>query len=417
MPSLSSYTPKPDPSEYAADGYSPLLDIIIANDVQALDEFIEKYDLDDQGVPEANSDVFKVAIRPIEGPGHNPASAYRRSEEIVGILLDYGARVQVRAHESYKQLKREEGRELCTTPLSLAIHYISPTLLRRFIDLGVLLLAPLVLKVPLQAKYYEDVTLMYIAVTFVNYDAIKILLGTAEGREMLSIRDKLGRLPVHWAANCGTHDIEMKPDEETTRQGEAQGNYPPSFRNAIIHLLLANGADVALRNHKGDTALGLVIVARVNPPPTALLSSLLAHGAALNETADGKGNTPLHFTAESLPRGLGNVKFLLERGADPTLVNADGDTAAHKAPRSQAKNHINDMTREIKQVFELLEKASGDTQVRDQVNNAGVTPRGVLMEEQAGLAQRTKTHDKREMRLARGRAGYRGVGRGRGRGS
>ncbi|KAK6858872.1 hypothetical protein PG995_004725 [Apiospora arundinis] len=408
MPSLSSYTPKPDPSEYAADGYSPLLDIIIANDVQTLDEFIEKYDLDDQGVPEANGDVFEVAIRyesidvyhrlvayqkaqdsagfdllsppcmplhlacgaskvdlvrsmlrnsddikadistvnqygrtplfqacmplqysPMEGPGHDPATAHRRSEEIVGILLDHGARVQVRAHESYKQLKREEGRELCTTPLSLAMHYISPTLLRRFIDLGAPLLALLFLKVPLQAKYYEDITLMHIAATFINCDAIEILLGTCEGREMLSMRDKLGRLPVHWAANCGTHDIEMKPNEETTRRavetmklllphlpvndtdalgntplhlattfgwrhgwieaGEGQEDHPPSFRNAVIHLLLANRADVALRNHKGDTALGLVIATRVNPPPTALLSSLLAHGAALNEAADAKG--------------------------------------------------------------------------------------------------------------------------------
>ncbi|KAK8859027.1 ankyrin protein [Apiospora arundinis] len=478
MPSLSSYTPKPNPSEYAADGYSPLLDIIIANDVQALDEFIEKASkVDLVRSMLRNSDDIKADISaahqygrtplfqacmplqcsPMEGPGHDPATTHRRSEDIVGILLDHGARVQVRAHESYKQLKRDEGRELCTTPLSLAMHYISPTLLRRFIDLGAPLLAPLFLKVPLQAKYYEDVTLMHIAATFVNCDAIEILLGTCEGREMLSMRDKLGRLPVHWAANCGTHDIEMKPNEETTRRavetmklllphspvndtdalgntplhlattfgwrhgwieaGEDQENHPPSFRNAVIHLLLANGADVALRNHKGDTALGLVIVARVNPPPTALLSSLLAHGAALNETADGKGNTPLHFAAESLPQGLGNVKFLLERGADPTLVNADGDTAAHRAPRSQAKNHINDVTREIKQVFELLEKASGDAQVRDRVNNAGVTPRGVLMEEQAGLAQRIKTHDEREMRLARGRAGYRGVGRGRGRGS
>ncbi|KAK6836990.1 hypothetical protein PG987_007485 [Apiospora arundinis] len=304
---------------------------------------------------------------PMEGPGHDPATTHRRSEDIVGILLDHGARVQVRAHESYKQLKREEGRELCTTPLSLAMHYISPTLLRRFIDLGAPLLAPLFLKVPLQAKYYEDVTLMHIAATFVNCDAIEILLGTCEGREMLSMRDKLGRLPVYWAANCGTHDIEMNPDEETTRRA------------------------------------------------VETMKLLLPH-SPINDT-DAKGNTPLHLAAESLPRSLGNVKFLLERGADPTLANADGDTAAHRAPRSQAKNHINDVTREIEQVFELFEKASGDAQVRDRVNNAGVTPRGVLEKEQAGLAQRIKTHEEVEMRFARGRGRYRGIGIGRGRGS
>ncbi|KAK8859534.1 ankyrin repeat-containing domain protein [Apiospora arundinis] len=536
MPSLSSYTRGPDPLLYAADCYSPLIDIIAANDVEALEEYIEKHELHGERISGGNGDMYEEAIRygsvdvyyrlvayqkvqaaagsdrlpppymplheacrasqlemvrsmlsnsddikadistpdhngrtpllsacqplghsPMEGPGRDPATAHRRSEEIVGILLDHGASVQDRACEFYKQLKRENGQEeLCDTPLSLAMHYIGPALLRRFIDLGAPLHAPLVLEVGPQSKFYEDVTLMHIAATFVNCDAIEILLGTSEGRDMIQMRDKLGRLPIHWAANCGTHDTQMRPDEETTcravetiklllphspvndtdalgntplhlattfgfrhgwiQTGEDQEGHPPSFRNAVIHLLLDNGADVTLRNHKGDTALGLIIATRGNPAPTRLISNLLAHGAALNEAADAKGNTPLHFAAQKLPQGFGIVKFLLERGADPTLANADGDTAAHMAPRSQAKNLINDVTPEIEQVLDLFEKASGDAQLRDMVNNAGVTPRGVLKEEQAGLAQRMESDEEAERRFTRGRGAYRGSGRGRGRG-
>ncbi|KAK8124425.1 ankyrin repeat-containing domain protein [Apiospora kogelbergensis] len=523
MPSLSSYTPNAE-NMNGPDGWGPLIEIIAANDVEALEEYIERYGLHDSRITNGHGDMFEEAIShgsvdvyrrflayqkaqaaagihlrlpymPLRQAcwasqvgmvryllsssddikalistqdeygrtpllsactplGHSP-SKQRVQEEIVGILLDHGASVQDRLCNGNNDPWKEDGRELYNTPLSLAMNYIGPALLRRFIDLGAPLSLPLVLEVPPQGKSYVDVTLMHIAATFVNCDAIEILLGTSEGRDMVHMRDKLGRLPIHWAANCGTHDADMIPNEETTRRAvktmelllphspvndldtlgntplhlattfqrhswithnEGKEGHPPSFRNAVNHLLLDHGADAALRNHKGDTALGLVIATRGHPAPTALVSSLLAHGAALNEAADAEGNTPLHLAARNLPPSLDIVKFLLKRGADPTLPNAHGDTAAHMASRSQAGNYFNDVTRDIEHVLDLFEAASGAAGLCDGANNAGGTPRGVLIEEQANLAQRIKSEEEMEMRLARGRGAYRGSYRGLGRG-
>ena len=537
MPSLSSYTPSAEDMDGPYD-WCPLIDIITANDVEAIDEFIETYGLQGNGLFGGNDVVYEKAIwhgsvdvyrrlvayqktqiaaasdrlpppymplheacyasqvgmvryllsssddtkavistrnncgqtpllsacaplghGPLKNRMQDPATAHRRSEEIIGILLDHGASVHDRHHDCYEKVVKEDGRKHYITPLSLAMHYIGPALLRRFVDLGAPLNLPLVLDVPPLGKRYVDVTLMHIAATFMNCDAIEILLSTSEGRDMVRMRDKLGRLPIHWAANCGNHEHvpNETPHSEITHHAvetmklllphspvndtDALGNTPlhlattffhrwveegedeegrlPSFRDAVIHLLLDNSADASLRNHKGETALGLVIASRRHPVPTAGISSLLAHGAAVDEAADAKGNTPLHLAAQKLPRGLGHVKLLLERGADPTLTNTDGDTAAHMAPRSQARNYTNDMTQDVEHVLDLFVAASGDPTLRDRANNVGVTPRGVLKEEQTSLAERIERVEERKRRFARGRGAYigRGAYRGRGRGS
>lgn len=44
MPSLASYVPGPNPEDIDVTyGYNQLLEIIIANDVEALDEYLDKY--------------------------------------------------------------------------------------------------------------------------------------------------------------------------------------------------------------------------------------------------------------------------------------------------------------------------------------------------------------------------------------
>ena len=89
----------------------------------------------------------------------------------------------------------------------------------------------------------------------------------------------------------------------------------------VITVLLAAGADVNARNRRGATPLHGA--ARLNHNP-AVVAELARAGADL-DARDGAGNTPLHAS-----RLFGHppvIHLLLELGADPTLVNDEGQVA------------------------------------------------------------------------------------------
>ncbi len=147
----------------------------------------------------------------------------------------------------------------------------------------------------------------------------------------------------------------------------------PSFNHAnpsastleLASLLLAAGADVNIRNQEGVTPLDYAVTSRfgnveltelllahgadpkaTDPDPqhpaqpihdvassgngvdfegrVKVIDLLLKHGVDVNAKRRSDGNTPLHLAAD-----IGNTKMvqaLLERGADPTLRNARGQT-------------------------------------------------------------------------------------------
>ena len=90
---------------------------------------------------------------------------------------------------------------------------------------------------------------------------------------------------------------------------------------AVTAVLLAAGADVDARNQRGATPLHAAARSNHNP---AVIAELVRAGADL-DARDGEGNTPLHAS-----RLFGHplvVHLLLELGADPTLVNDEGQIA------------------------------------------------------------------------------------------
>ena len=90
---------------------------------------------------------------------------------------------------------------------------------------------------------------------------------------------------------------------------------------AVTAVLLAAGADVHARNQRGATPLHAAARSNHNP---AVIAELVRAGADL-DARDGEGNTPLHAS-----RLFGHppvVHLLLELGADPTLVNDEGQIA------------------------------------------------------------------------------------------
>jgi ankyrin repeat protein len=98
-------------------------------------------------------------------------------------------------------------------------------------------------------------------------------------------------------------------------------------RKAMVEFLLNRGADANARDSSGGTAL---LTATENGFQ-AVVEVLLAHHADVNVhyTKVNGEDTPLHKAAQ---RGYTNlVALLLENGADPNAVNANGSTPLHTA--------------------------------------------------------------------------------------
>ena len=103
----------------------------------------------------------------------------------------------------------------------------------------------------------------------------------------------------------------------------------------IVKLLLDNGAHIEARSKVGRTALMFVSTGPF--PETVTL--LLENDASVNAVDHDEHFTPLmHAAAEGL---LEIVKILLEYGADPSLRDIDGDTAASFALQNGHKDVVN----------------------------------------------------------------------------
>jgi len=90
----------------------------------------------------------------------------------------------------------------------------------------------------------------------------------------------------------------------------------------VARLLIEHGVDVNATNVVQRSVLHIDV--RGPPPNEDVYKLILASGANTN-LPDRNGDTPLHLAASS-----GNavtVRLLLEHGADPSLVNAEGKTA------------------------------------------------------------------------------------------
>ena len=96
----------------------------------------------------------------------------------------------------------------------------------------------------------------------------------------------------------------------------------------IVNELLANAADLTMADHNGATALHLAASYGHVDILRTIIDALLEEREGLN-TPNRHGQTALHQAAEG---GMVNsVTLLLQRGADATIQDADGNTAADLA--------------------------------------------------------------------------------------
>ena len=91
---------------------------------------------------------------------------------------------------------------------------------------------------------------------------------------------------------------------------------------AICAELLNAGADVALRDARGRNALMFASTGPAQP----VVELLLQHAAEVNAVDEGERWTALMFAAAEGQTAV--VEALLAAGADPTLIDIDGDSAA-----------------------------------------------------------------------------------------
>jgi ankyrin repeat protein len=94
---------------------------------------------------------------------------------------------------------------------------------------------------------------------------------------------------------------------------------------AVVRVFLESGADVQRADVHTDTALHYAASDVTNMRRLEMCRLLLDWGAEVDHEGLG-GNTALHLAVTNGDRPLAEV--LVERGANVTLKNADGQTAA-----------------------------------------------------------------------------------------
>jgi ankyrin repeat protein len=225
-----------------------------------------------------------------------------------------------------------------------------------------------------------------------NGDLSKVEALLKDDSELVFTRDRLGRTPLHWAAQEGHKDVvrvllaskanvNAKVNQSERTILVENGLTPLHLavmagKKDVAELLLANKADASAKDDVGRTPLHIA----ASSGSKTLIELLLANNADVNATenwmpvrsvgyppipthivskSSGTGWTPLHEAAARNHKDV--VQVLLANGADLNVRDSEyGDTPLHWA----AENGNRD-------VVELLLNKGADVNNRD---NLGETP-------------------------------------------
>ncbi|MGB1014072.1 MAG: ankyrin repeat domain-containing protein, partial [Nannocystaceae bacterium] len=266
-------------------------------------------------------------IQAPDGSGWTPLhrAAQQGDPAAVRYLIDQGAALDARTG-------------IGDTPLLVALDYGKFAAAHALLDAGA----------AIETKGAASCTPLYLAARGSNEALLKRLLDLGATVDSPAMH---GQMALHAAAKEGCNDCvrTLIAAGSPLDHGASNDGFTPLHHAAIagkpetLKLLLASGASLDPRDHKGRTALHWAVYAnrpvkvhvyaKLGEPhdtyeepagePKAVLV-LLDAGANI-DAVDKKGNTPLHEAAALRATKAGEA--LLARGANPSVKNQLGETA------------------------------------------------------------------------------------------
>jgi uncharacterized protein len=190
-----------------------------------------------------------------------------------------------------------------------------------------------------------------------------------------------GETPLMQAARRGAVatvrlllDAGADPDAQEANGGQNALMWAIAQRHAAVtEELLRHHADINARSKSGFTAL--MFAAQQGDADSARI--LLAAGVKANEVMPRTGLTPL-LVASAMGRGK-VVALLLDQGADPNAVAADGFTSLHYAARRPGAGAVSIVTA-------LLAHGAKPNVRLKQPRATAITPNGVVLQGATALA-------------------------------
>ena len=247
------------------------------------------------------------------------ASSKRRNESILLLLIQKGANIEAR-----DALKR--------TPLGNAIVSDSPSTAKFLIRHGA----------DVNATYNLNKnlgTLLFEAVRREKIWAVNLLL---EKGADVQARNEFGETTLYEAVQDGQESmVKMLLDHDrrivtaVLPRWSSMLYYAMSMGNlTIVEMIIKAGADIDAQNSLGDTPLHCSMYKYLPGHTFNIVSLLLASGAQVN-IKNNVGETSLHF---AIRHGRSEaVQMLLNAGAEPGLLSADGKTALDMASHYRSK--------------------------------------------------------------------------------
>ncbi|KAL4870888.1 ankyrin repeat-containing domain protein [Aspergillus spectabilis] len=389
--------------------------------------------------------------------GAADAADRARGEALMQMLLDRGASARdmvpltcsledIRADTSGADGGQLQPQQAESTVLSLAISRCSYSMVKQVLESGADAYQPLsVYSDGPGFSFHDDgleirdVTALHLGSAAWNVEGIKAILdyfhehGNEQPLDLISRRDSMGRLPLHYAAAglditgilepslasentlvqkiTGTFQLLVPGNEAATASlintRDTHGRTPLHYATQThadcgieglkhgyhaLAWLCSRGADASVLDGKGQTVLHILAAGSLDGEPIDcdVIQLLLTHSCPLDAT-DNNGDTALHILARHL-RQAHTVLMLLNHGAKVDVINKSGNLALHEVMRGGMRpkerwdrtgQEAVSMQMRIEAqdgVVEALLEAHGNERVLNQPNGEGKTPR-VLREE------------------------------------